>query len=144
MKRPPLSRLSHQMVERPICTMKTNDCTIFVKWWANEVCTLCTVMYDTSLRKGMKMLSRMTCHKLMKLLRAVPISVADPESTANPNSPMLRLRPGCAMCDTSLEKPASRILCSPNEDFGRPSKHSGTYFQSTFHMREYSIWATFI
>ena len=25
-------------------------------------------------------------------------------------------------------------LCSPNEDFGIPSKHSGTYFQSTFQM----------
>ncbi len=35
-------------------------------------------------------------------------------------------------------------LCSPNEDFGRPFKHSGTYFQSTFHILEYSIWATFI
>ena len=23
-------------------------------------------------------------------------------------------------------------LCSPNEDFGRPNKHSGTHFQSTF------------
>ena len=29
------------------------------------------------------------------------------------------------------------IVCSPNEDFGRPSKHSGssgTYFQRTFQM----------
>jgi hypothetical protein len=37
------------------------------------------------------------------------------------------------------------ILCYPNEDFGRPSKHSGTYFQSTFQMNvaqiEYSrMW----
>ncbi len=32
----------------------------------------------------------------------------------------------------------------PNEDFGRSSKHSGTYFQSTFNIREYSIWDTFI
>jgi hypothetical protein len=37
-----------------------------------------------------------------------------------------------------------RNICSPNEDFGRPSKHSGTYFQSTFQIREYSIWATLI
>ena len=26
------------------------------------------------------------------------------------------------------------ILCSPNEDFGRPRKHSGTHFQSNFHI----------
>jgi hypothetical protein len=32
----------------------------------------------------------------------------------------------------------------PNEDFGRPNKPSGAHFQSTFHIREYSIWATFI
>ena len=25
-------------------------------------------------------------------------------------------------------------LCSPNEEFGRPIKHSGTHFQSTFQM----------
>ncbi len=31
----------------------------------------------------------------------------------------------------------NNILWSPNEDFGRPNKHSGTYFQSTFHIREY-------
>jgi hypothetical protein len=30
----------------------------------------------------------------------------------------------------------------PTEDFGRPSKHSGTHFQITFHIREYSSWAT--
>ncbi len=28
----------------------------------------------------------------------------------------------------------SKTLCSPNEDFGRPVKHSVTYFQSTFQM----------
>ena len=39
---------------------------------------------------------------------------------------------------------ANKNLCSPNEDFGRSSKHSGTHFQSTFHIRAYSIWATFI
>jgi hypothetical protein len=26
------------------------------------------------------------------------------------------------------------IICSPNEDFGMPTKHSGTYFQSNFQM----------
>ena len=36
------------------------------------------------------------------------------------------------------------ILWPPNEDLGRPIKHSGTNFQSTFQIREYSIWATFI
>ena len=44
----------------------------------------------------------------------------------------------CIWCERSA------TLCSPNEDFGRPSKHSGTHFQSTFQIREYSIWATFI
>jgi len=33
-------------------------------------------------------------------------------------------------------------LWSPNEDFGRPNKRFGPCFQSTFHIREYSIWAT--
>ncbi len=36
-----------------------------------------------------------------------------------------------------------KSLCSPNEDFGTLFKHSGTCFQSTFHISEYSIWATF-
>jgi len=35
---------------------------------------------------------------------------------------------------TRFPNEQSLILCSPNEDFGKPSKHSGTYFQSTFHM----------
>ncbi len=35
-------------------------------------------------------------------------------------------------------------LWFPNEDFGRPVQHSGTHFQTIFHIREYSIWATFI
>ncbi len=29
-----------------------------------------------------------------------------------------------------------------HEDFGTSNKHVGLYFQSTFHIREYSIWAT--
>ncbi len=33
-------------------------------------------------------------------------------------------------------------LCSPNEDFGRLNKPFGPCFKSTFHIREYSIWAT--
>ena len=32
-------------------------------------------------------------------------------------------------------------ICSPNEDFGRPNKPSGTSFRRTFQGREYSIWA---
>ena len=53
-------------------------------------------------------------------------------------------------------------LYSPNDDFGRMNEHSGTYFilpkrriwkaeqtlgtyfQGTFHIREYWVWATFI
>jgi hypothetical protein len=35
---------------------------------------------------------------------------------------------------TTRVRPFVRTLCSPNEDFERSSKHSGTYFQGTFHM----------
>jgi hypothetical protein len=31
---------------------------------------------------------------------------------------------------------------APNEDFGRLNKHFGPCFQSTFHIREYSLWST--
>jgi hypothetical protein len=38
--------------------------------------------------------------------------------------------------------PESGILCSPNEDFGRPNQHFRRHFRSTFQGGDHSIWAT--
>ncbi len=42
-----------------------------------------------------------------------------------------------------FDKPAfSRILCSPNEDFGSRNKRSVVSFRGPLQGREYSLWAT--